>query len=255
MYRRLARFNRKAPTGVKPPYIVFNPHTLPPCVRSSEDHVMITAIDPGIKNCGLRVSIYSLVSGRSQTLLMCNLNFTHEAYHQTGSCGIETHYYPAIFTAFEPHRHYFIASQYICVESQLPINYDLVRMSQHIITYLMTMIRDQGSRPLIIELDPHTKTRMLGAPPRMTKPQNKAWCRGMAIYFLKFDGEFECAQFLEQQGKGDDMGDVVCYEKCMILILTQGICRLPLPTTIPKHCPMELEFTPISTHQVLNPFK
>lgn len=264
MYRRLARFNRKAPTGVKPPYVIFNPHSLPPCIGESSDQIVITAIDPGIKNCGMRTSIYTMSTQLSQTLQMCNINFTAEGFHPVaaaGTSGMETQYYTAIFLAFEPYLQYFLNSQYICVESQLPINYDLVRMGQHITTYLMTVIRNKGCRPLIVELDPHTKTRMLNAPPKMTKPQIKAWCRLAAIHFLKVNGEPHIAEFLEKQRKGDDMGDVVCYEKCMILILLQGVCRLDLPTIIAPPLPPPrksrvicIDSTPSTKQQVINPF-
>lgn len=165
---------------------------------------------------------------------MCVINFTHKGLLEftVGNYGLDTQYYAAIFAAFEPYLQYFINSHYICIESQLPINYDLVRMSQHITTYLMTVVRNVGCRPLIVELDPHLKSQMLGGPPKMTKVELKAWAHKMGVHFLRESGEHEMADFLEARKKGDDMGDVILYEKCLILLIFQGICKLPHPSAV-----------------------
>jgi hypothetical protein len=231
MYRRLARFNKQAPTGVKNPFVIFNPHTLTPCSTQDPNFITSTIIDPGIKNCAIRVAKYSLQTGKSQTLMMQNFNFTRvEAMASTGNYGLETQYYPQVLTTLDPYLELFCQSQYIGIESQLPINYDLVRMGQHLISYFMIRVRDQGNRPLIIEIDPHLKSRMLNAPPRMKKPELKSWAHTMGIHFLRYSDEHSLADQLSQTTKGDDMGDIICYEKCLILLLTQGICRPPMPS-------------------------
>lgn len=222
MYRRVARINRQAPTNYKLPYIVFNPHTLPACVSTGDD-IIITIIDPGLVNCAIRTSIYNIIKRKSTTYLMKLINFTSKKEGDT------VHHYTNIFEFLEPFHDYFINSHYICIESQLPINYDLVRFSQHLLTYLMMITRDKGNRPLLIELDPRMKSRMLNAPSKMKKPQLKKWARDMGVYYLRCDDEPELADFLEKEKKGDDYGDVICYEKCVLLILSQGMFNLQLP--------------------------
>ncbi len=231
MYRRLARFNKKTPVSVKTPYIIFNPHTQQPCLASENGLIYITTIDPGVKNCCIRCSAYNPTTGLSKTLTQSLINFTHASLVNeatTGMYGIETSYYSAIFIVLEPFIPYFINSHYIGVESQLPINYDLVRMSQHIITYLMYAIRNKGHRPYIIELAPQLKSRMLGAPPKMTKPQLKEWARLKGIEILRNAGEDNVAHYLEIN-KGDDHGDTICYEQVIIIILRGQLIYIPPP--------------------------
>ena len=220
MYKRLARFNKKAPTAIKPPYIIFNPHDQTPCQARPDGLIIMTMIDPGIKNCAFRTSSYDPKTGISKTLLLKKLDFTNS----------KEHYYVEMIVQMEEFKQYFINSHYIGIESQLPINYDLVRMGQHITTYLLTIVRNNGVRPLIVELDPHLKSRMLNAPAKMTKPQLKLWATTKGIELLKACGEFDVAAFVESQKKADDYGDVICYEKCMIIILRGEMNPIPLPS-------------------------
>jgi hypothetical protein len=244
-YRRLARFNRKAPTSVKPAYLIFNPHSLQPCIGLPSGNIITTTIDPGIKNCAIRCAEYDVTTCRSRTLVLTNINFTaaaHSANSIDAISGMDTSYYSAIFSALEPYTKYFQESHYIGVESQLAINYDLVRMGQHIITYIMTLVRDKGNRPYIMEIDSHLKTRMLHAPPKMTKPQRKKWAADYAINYLElYDQEPQIANYIRSQGKKDDYGDVVCYEKVIIIILSQGIAKLPIPTPLPQEIKVEVK--------------
>jgi hypothetical protein len=235
MYRRAARFNKKSPTDVKMPYSVFNPHSLTPCLQTDPTKIITTCIDPGIKNCAIRTAIHDTSTGKSQTILFFHSDFTHQIHgKETVSTsetkiGGETEYYSKVFSVFDPYIPFFIQSQYIGIESQLPINYDLVRMAQHLITYLMMVTRDKGNRPLILELSPKLKSSMLGAPPKLTKPQLKKWATEKGCSLLRADGEESIAAFIESQTKKDDYGDVVCYEKCLVLLSTVGLCQLPKP--------------------------
>lgn len=233
MYR-ISRYAKKAPTSVKAPFIIFNPHSTQPCISNSDpDIIVITTIDPGIKNCAIRTSTFNIKTNISKTLLICKIDFTHVNFyeHSTG-IGIETQYYAAIFSSLEPYERYFQYSHYIGIESQLAINYDLVRMGQHIITFLMCCTRNKGYNPLIIELDSHLKSRLLQAPPKMTKVQLKAWARAKGIELLRTNGENDIADFVQAQKKGDDYGDVICYEKCIIIILRGQLCAIPQITYI-----------------------
>lgn len=223
MYR-LRRFNKKSPVSPKPPYILFNPHSERPCVAAVDGLIYITVIDPGTVNCCIRCSSYNPTNGMSKTLTQCLINFTSSSTPDG-----TTFYYDVSLKLLEPFIPYFINSHYIGIESQLSINYDMVRMGQHLTTYIMCNVRNKGHRPLILELDSHLKTRLLNAPPKMTKPQRKKWAHEIGIKFLEASGEINVANMLRGCSKGDDHGDTICYEKVIILILLGRLHTVALP--------------------------
>ncbi|CAH6418698.1 Hypothetical protein POVN_LOCUS417 [uncultured virus] len=245
-YRRIGRFQKKAPTGVKAPYIVFNPHSLQPLVPSESINVdwhatIVVVIDPGIKNCAIRKASRNNRTGAVETIFQVKVDFTHESLTEgagiltnTTGMGIETVYYANVKRALKEFIEHFCWCHYIIIESQLAINYDLVRMGQHLISFMMYVTEDKGFRPLIIEIDAHLKSRMLSAPPKMTKPQLKKWAREKAIELLKERGDFATARMIEKASKGDDHGDVVLYEVIWWLILEGHLHAPPLPD-IAKH--------------------
>lgn len=233
MYKRLSRFNKSQPTCATCPYIIFNSHTLPPGISSMSLYgipwIQITAIDPGIRNCGIRVERRTFTGNimKIDTLLQIRVDFTVDQTEDT-NIGRDTIYYNHVIKVLEQYKQYFITSQYIIIESQLPINYDLVRISQHLITSMMILTRDQGLRPLIIELDPRFKSRLFGAPQKMTKPQLKKWAWETAVKILQNRGDNETANMILSCSKKDDHGDVICYTEAWWNILVNGFYKPPI---------------------------
>ena len=248
-YRRLKRFNKKAPTSEKPPYIIFNPHTLEPLLPSEsvnkDYHVTTVAtLDPGIKNCGIRIATLDHETRQVKTCIQIKCDFTHESLNKKENLGSDTSYYVNTFRVLDPYIEYFRWCHYIVVESQMAINYDLVRMAQNIITYLMLRVENMGFRPLIIEIDNHLKSRMLNAPPKMKKPQLKKWCKERAIKELEARGDNATTDMIRKAPKGDDHGDTVCYEIVWFMMLSQGFNRPPLPDPQKHVEPLPLPLQP-----------
>lgn len=244
--RKLGRANAKAPTSPKPPYVVFNPHTLPPLVSSESyckdwDVTIVTTIDPGIINCCIRQAIRCNKTSQITTHMQILSNFNHKSLNekkdtnllpgetQSSSVGMDTKYYVNACSILDEYIEHIQMSHYIVIESQLTINPDLVRMSQHIITYLMIKTKDKGLRPLICEIDSHLKSRMLGAPTKMKKPQLKLWCKNKAIEILESRGDLVNVKLIKEAKKADDHGDTVCYEAIWWMILDGKLNAPPLP--------------------------
>ena len=237
MYRRLSRFNKSSKKQKSPiPYTVFNPHSDGPiCIIPDSGHITIVTIDPGIKNCAIRCATYDPKTNMSVTNLLIKINFTSKELAKKSEVGADTNHYSSIFNLFEPYEIFFITAQYIAIESQYIDNLDLIRFGQHLTTYLMTIVRNKGNRPIIIELDSRLKTQMLGAPPKMNKPQRKVWAVKAAKEYLIQSNEPHLVTFLEEQrSKADDFGDVICYEKVVILLLFKGVGQLPQPCTLKR---------------------
>ena len=257
MHRHVAKYNRKAPTNHKQPYTVFNPHigsaplgsntqiksALDPSAEiesRGQPHVLesliqIMSVDPGIRNCGLRIEQRRLLDNilvDVKTVIMVRINFNEEDHLECKNpetVVFDTSYYTRSTDILDKFLPYAIQCQYILIESQLPINYSMVRMSQHIITYLCLGVKNRGYRPLIIEIDPHLKSRLLHAPGKMKKPELKKWCRQKALDVLSARGDNVGHDAILKVGKGDDMGDTVCQCEAWWVILCGQLHAPPLP--------------------------
>lgn len=231
MYRRAAKFNKKAPTSAKAPFLIFNPHDSNAPLNStklypsSEEWIQITAIDPGIKNCGIHV--VRRTKSETKTLVLNKINFTISS-HEEQTIGIDTMYYIRVIEYLGQYINYFTTSQYIIIESQLPINYDMVRLCQHIITFLLLYTKNQGLKPLIVEIDPKFKSKLFGAPTHLTYAELKKWAWENAVKILKSRNDIETSNIITNATKKDDYGDVVCYTEAWWLVLNQGIYPVPL---------------------------
>ncbi len=250
MHRHVARYNRKAPTNHKLPYAIFNPHSGPaPLISNTqtmsalepraESFINIMSIDPGILNCGLRIERRRYAQHHLlgvETIVMVRINFNEGNQHEVKDPQtqvFDTAYYTRSIKILDKFSKYFIECQYILVESQLPINYSMVRMSQHLITYLCTKVMDLGNRPLIVEMDPHLKSRLLGAPGKMKKPELKKWCRATALQILENREDMEARNVMLRTTKGDDMGDTICQCEAWWIILCGQLHVPPLPVASP----------------------
>ena len=116
----------------------------------------------------------------------------------------------------------------------MTVNYDLVRMGQHLISFFLTKLKNQGNRPLVIEISNQAKTQLIDEkkPKGLTKYQYKKWCTEQAIVFLNEKGGEEEKDYihkLETSKKKDDMGDSVCQFMAWIKIMEGEYSRPTLP--------------------------
>lgn len=230
-YRRYHRFNKNNPVGLgKPPFASFNPHLKEAPVMRNKN-MIIVSIDPGIVNCGVYINCLNTETGKETSIYMARLEFNKGENHYVSSL--------KILNELEETEKYFSSAHYIVIESQMAVSYDNTRMAQHLITYFMTKLKDKGNRPLIIEFNSQSKTRLLDCPKGMKKPQYKKWCQEKAISFLedrKSPKEEKFITCLKVVKKGDDMGDAVCqmyaWMKVMrgeSIVVPKPVLRTPLP--------------------------
>jgi len=235
MHRRVARYNRKrTPTSPKPPYVIFNAHTQVACLSSlmvdaGPPWVQIATIDPGIVNFCLRIE-RRCGDGTTLTLVQDKYDFT-QAREGESLIGVDSQHYMRMVHILAPLIPLLTWCHYIVIESQMPINYDMVRMGQHIITFCLVNVSDQGLRPLIVEIDPRFKSTFFGAP-KMTKPQLKIWAWKMAVTILEERGDAATASMIKKCKKKDDHGDTVCYAEAWWQVLQQGAFTAPVTATM-----------------------
>lgn len=225
-YRRYHRFNKNNPVGYsKPPFASFNPHDLDAPVMRNENMIMVS-IDPGIVNCGIYVACYNTVTKEYKSLYLSRLEFNRGENHYINSM--------KILDQLEEKEKYFSSAHYIIIESQMAVSYDNTRMAQHLITYFTTKLRNKGNRPLVIEFNSQSKTRLLGCPKGMKKPDYKKWCRDKAITILKErenESEVKFIKCIQNARKSDDMGDAVCQLHAWMSVYNGEAIQVPKPVT------------------------
>jgi len=94
----------------------------------------------------------------------------------------------------------------LVIESQLPINYQAIRVAQHILTFIMTMIPSCA----IYEVHSRFKSKQLGAPPKLKDAALKKWLKDMALRVLGYKGDTRSIEVLNSVAKYDDLSDVIC---------------------------------------------
>ena len=143
----------------------------------------------------------------------------------------------------EEERKIFSSSHYIVIESQMAVSYDNTRMAQHLITYFTTKLKDKGNRPLVIEFNSQSKTRLLGCPKGMKKHQYKKWCKEKAVELLKERNEEKEQKYIDiitKTKKADDMGDAVCQYYAWKMVMDGK--AIEVPKTVFKKFLMEKNY-------------
>jgi hypothetical protein len=223
-YRRQFKYSKLNPVGFsKPPFAAFNSHTKDSPVMRNEN-MIITSIDPGIVNCGIYVNCINTKSGKQTSLFLGKLEFNDG----------ENHYITSInkLDKLEEEQKFFSSSHYIVIESQMAVSYDNTRMAQHLITYFSTKLKDIGNRPIIIEFNSQSKTRLLDCPKGMKKHHYKKWCKDKAIEILKSrdsKSEDKFIKILEITKKADDMGDSICQCHAWKMVMDGEAVKVPKP--------------------------
>lgn len=222
-YKRYA--GNKKIGNLRPPFCEYNPHDAEyesPVMRNQ--NMIITSIDPGIVNCGIYVCCYNTEKKTHSSLLLSCLAFNKG----------DNHYIESMkqLNKIEEEHGFFKNSHYIVIESQMTVSYDNTRMCQHLISYFMSTYRNQGNRPLVIEITSQAKTRLLGCPKGLTKYQYKKWCVSKALSFLeerKNEKETNFIHSIKACKKKDDKGDVICQYQAWLLILEGEAMKPTLP--------------------------
>ncbi len=130
-----------------------------------------------------------------------------------------TRLYLAAMNILLAHKDLIMNTHIVLIERQLAKNYKAVRISQHLISCLIMLMSTSVLNPLIYELDPKVKSRILAPGIKMDARQVKKWAIERAYRLLKSRGD-ENHKRLENKKvkKKDDLADTV--------IQIEAFCRL-----------------------------
>lgn len=161
------------------------------------EEIKVVSIDPAIDNFGFRLEVRTPTSLRTV--------FMEKSVHE--DCFLSLTRYLDSFDMSE--------ASIVLIESQMTINYDMIRVSQHCITYFCL----RYPSVIVVELSSKLKTNVLGAPKGMTKPQRKKWSVEEAERIYTKYGDTEGMRMLRSTvGKKDDVADTTTQSEAFFVM-------------------------------------
>lgn len=168
-------------------------------------------VDPGIKNCGIRIVHLDIDNLKIETMFMGRLSFYD---NRNLIKGIER-----TVIVLKEIEHLIKFCHYIVIETQMgpktrgfnPQNY---RFAQHLISTFIMMTRNTLFKPIIVEIPSSLKITGIGGPKLKNERDRKEWCKKKSRDILLSRGDEFGLKVLEMyMPKIDDIADTVCYDE------------------------------------------
>lgn len=198
----------------KEPYIIYNYHSKPDSERIwNEPYYQLLSIDPAEKNLALRVE-RRYFDGKIIPLAFDKVDVRNT------SEGVTIDVYGRAINFLDRYKQLYYGCHYVIIERQLPFNYRAVRISQHIITYLMLLLKDTSLLPIIVELSSKVKGKYLDAPDDLNDKGLKRWATEKARELLQIRGDqwsIDVMNFFWK--KQDDLADTICQIEAFFILL------------------------------------
>lgn len=212
-------FQERVPKSQKPNKTLFDVHYYHDVSIKHRDwnlgnFIQITSIDP----CKTKLSNFAF---RVEKRFEDGIVETITMQHIIG--GSQNHIYNSITDFLDENIEYINKTHLFIIERQLPLNYKAVRISQHVITYLMIKTKNNSLLPEIIEVDSKLKSKQLNAPSNLTSKGIKKWSVEKAISILnKRNDQFGLELLNDLKNKKhklDDYCDTICQSEAYISLL------------------------------------
>ena len=193
-------------------------------------YLNVVSIDPGITNFGFRIET-RYADGRVITIEMSRYCFQK-------SIQIEGYYnslYQDVTSWLDNYKTAFYNSHVIIIERQLPENYQSLRLSQHLVSYFISLLLGNPIEPLLVEIDPKAKYKYLSAPTGYNKKALKEWGTSLALQILEERKDTSAIALIygtkgiRGQKKQDDLSDTIIQIEAFWKIFNIPI--IPLKTT------------------------
>ncbi len=217
------RQTSKSEKHKKLPYLIHDPHTISLNNRKWEKYRRFVSIDPG----GLRRTSRSFAlriekrpmdpNGEIISEVFDVVKFTHPDDEQLEQNSI-SQIYPRITSYLDRYKEYYLQSHVIIIEQQLHINYQSMRVMQHVISYFTILLANANLMPWIIEIDSKLKTRMLNSPPNLNDNGIKKWSIDMANTILILREDEKSIKIMKENKKKDDLADSILQIEAFCMI-------------------------------------
>ena len=231
MYARANTIPKSQLPDLKLKYVEHYWHDKPKEERKwNENFIQIVSVDPASKNLAINIS-RKYINGMTTPVLFTKIDLT---VNDTQS------EYDYLLKFLESHRSLLLQTHVYCIERQLPQNYKMVRIAQHLITYIMTICLNNHLLPSIYEID----TKLKGQYLKVKKSDDvKKIGIDHAIELLTLRNDKWSLNVLNSNKKKDDLADVIIQVEALFKELNYfqiPILAIPEATT-------EVVKTPIIT--------
>jgi hypothetical protein len=200
--------------------VVYNPHTSVEEQVWNSSFLRIASIDPGRKNFALRIEKRQ----RGPNPKIQAEVFIRKTFSQSYNGDYDT-LYCEILAFLDSYLDLLKKCHYVLIERQLPNNYQSVRVSQHVLTYVLVKLKDAQYLPIIAEVHPSLKGKMLSAPSNINSNGLKKWAVEKAIEICEQRDETSSAETIRKergargQTKGDDLADTILQIEAVMMMV------------------------------------
>lgn len=169
----------------------------------------IVSCDPGIKNFAMRIEYRSL-DGDIKMIMSDRIDISDTVYKSR---------YEQLHEFLDTHREQIIKCKLFIVERQLPKNFEATAMSNHVLSYFMTLRHLLPSESVIIDVTAKNKGYQLGAPKKCIDYWLKRWAIIRAEALFKCRNDTEGLSMLYLYDKKDDISDTAIQIEAVFRML------------------------------------
>jgi len=166
----------------------------------TEGYINCLSFDPARKNLCLHIE-KRFISNENKTIKIETLCFKRANIISVEESSKDSTIYKNISDLFDQYKNLIISCHILVLERQLPKNYKAVRVSQHVLSYLMLLTRDLPHLPMIVEVSSTMKTKMLKATKGLSNAQTKKWSTIFGKLLSKINNDTAALDFLEKVEK------------------------------------------------------
>ncbi len=231
-------YTNKIPKSQLPdkfPYTIYNFNTIKLSLEQSlqnwkEPYLRVISIDPGSKKFAICVEKRPRGPGLIQNELFINLSLS-SAFNPRG---FECDLYNNLTNFLDQHLTLFHCCHLIIIERQMAINYKMVRVSQHVLSYFSIKLKNSPFLPIIMEIDSKIKSSQLSAPKGMNRIHLKKWTVSIVRTLLSMRRDLKSLGILNSHTITEqyDLSDTVAQIEGLFTLLKLGLTKLPIKLNI-----------------------
>jgi hypothetical protein len=178
-----------------------------------QDYIQVVSIDPAVKNFAIRIERWNK-NGNIEPIYFTRLDLLENEE--------DDDFNPAfivLFNLLKELESKLVETHFFIIEKQLPHNYKVVRVSQHLITHIMFLTFNNKLLPIIYEVDPKLKGEVFNAG-KLSETDLKKWAVTKAIEILTERKDQNSLDIIagsrnSKKKKQDDLADTVIQTEAL----------------------------------------